>query len=339
MDFKKILFVLAAGIICLGVSSCKKEEESTYKSFVGSISFDLPPFVEVGEEVTVTPKGLYAYDDDTFGYSWKVSPIMSKSDTTKKESDPATVSGTFTYHIPDTLCNLEFLCTAFATGYYQSSTSHKTSIIDKEKSLSGRDFKYATDTFTDERDHKTYYIVRVGNTEWFCSNLAYQEYGVPYMNTAVTGDVFGQFYNWEEAALACPEGWRLPEEQDWIDLAKEFEPAGSFSPGITLPGIAGHMLSMAILNGEKDSLWEFWPKVKVTNEKSLNVIPSGYTYQDGDSFKFKDFGDKAVFWTGTPYGEDQAYYRYFVEGNPDVLVTTGDKKTFYATIRPVRDVK
>lgn len=340
MDFKKILLALSVIIICSGISSCKKEEEEkVYKSFGGYIDFTLASFVEVGDVVTVTPTGITAEENDTYGYYWIVSPVMTAADTTKKYTDPETVTGAFTFQIPDTLCNLEFRCTAYNPGYYSVSATQKTAIIDKEKSLSGRDFSKATGTFTDKRDNKSYYYVRIGELDWFCSNLTYEGAGVPFRNSHLTSGLFGMFYNWDEAVQACPEGWRLPTEEDWVALAQSFEPDGSFKEEETFTGVTGHLLSNAIFNGEKDSLWEYWPKIKVTNEKSMNVLPFGYCYSDGSTFTFKGFGDYAAFWTGSSCGDDHAIYRYFNEGNPDILVSSADKKTFYATVRCVREAE
>ena len=96
----------------------------------------------------------------------------------------------------------------------------------------------ATGEYTDARDGNTYQWVRLGKQEWMASNLKYgtlyyendgplaDGYGDPRQVIAdglgfdfeVDFNEHGNLYTWEEALAACPEGWRLPTDEDWQNL-------------------------------------------------------------------------------------------------------------------------
>lgn len=94
--------------------------------------------------------------------------------------------------------------------------------------------------YTDSRDGRTYQWVRIKNQEWMTSNL---QYGTPYYENEYDGlladgygdaqevisreltfdfeadfNDYGNLYTWDEALTACPEGWRLPTDDDWQQL-------------------------------------------------------------------------------------------------------------------------
>ena len=33
--------------------------------------------------------------------------------------------------------------------------------------------------------------------------------------------IFGKYYTWTEAQTACPEGWELPSDADFVELARK----------------------------------------------------------------------------------------------------------------------
>lgn len=79
------------------------------------------------------------------------------------------------------------------------------------------------DIFTDPRDGQTYRMIRVGNHDWFAENLRYEAEGsFCYKNERRRGDMHGRLYPFEVAHAACPSGWRLPDDEEWAQLALEF---------------------------------------------------------------------------------------------------------------------
>jgi TolB-like protein len=60
------------------------------------------------------------------------------------------------------------------------------------------------ETFTDQRDGKSYRIMNIGGLTWFAQELNYKT----------------DQYTHSEAKTACPSGWRLPINSEWNVLAK-----------------------------------------------------------------------------------------------------------------------
>jgi uncharacterized protein (TIGR02145 family) len=76
-------------------------------------------------------------------------------------------------------------------------------------------------SFVDERDGQSYNTTTIGNQVWMAENLNYQtENSVCYNYEEANCEINGRLYPWSDAKdLACPEGWRLPTEDEWKELA------------------------------------------------------------------------------------------------------------------------
>lgn len=334
----KHIFLWLALAASLFAVSCKKEEEEELDEYLyGSVYFSIPQFLSAGQTVTLSPTGVRRADGGGLGYAWEVTPT-AQLDTSRFEKDPASKKPDWTYTIPDTLVTLQIKVTAFAAGYYTSSCTQETVVVDAENSVRGLDFSGADGIFADPRDGKEYPYVTHGGRDWFARNLAYEGAGQPYDYCPAVKDIFGMYYTWGEASAACPEGWRLPTEADWVALASGFRPDAGFQPQETFTDVAGALMGNARFNEEEEPLWEYWPSVKITNDAKLYILPYGYAAAGhGGKYGFTGFREFAVFWTADEYDAEMAIYRYFYQDKTGVYANAGFKEDFLASVRCVRD--
>lgn len=351
MSLGKLNSMLMIAVIVLAAISCKKKDDTTNIVYVdGTLKFELPEFIHPGEVLTMKPKGLTHPDGGEIGYYWKVSPSMNAFDTTRflnglnASGQPS--DGSFTFKFSDTLQTYTVYCNAFSEDYSTSTVNFSTTVVspDLEGSITGTGIKLS-DPY-DKINGIEYYYTTIGDLDWCREDLALTTSGTPFRNGKAMDGVFGLFYNYEDALKACPEGWRLPTDEDWASLGKALvdNNEGTFIHH-TIPGIAPKIIADAYFNNVK--MWEYWPSMgKITNEANLGMIPTGFANlgqadKDGNytSAEFSGVYEYAVYWTADKVegNEDQAYYRYIYCKSPDMMVGKGDIKSFGANVRCVRN--
>lgn len=338
----KLSYLVLALIVSAALFSCKKksDDDTTSSYLSGSLKFNMPRYVGVGDVYNLTPSGVTHPEGGKVGYYWVVS-AYSLRDTVKTLTDPDTVSPSYELEIRDTLGTFTVTCGAYADGYYASVASSTFTVVDPTLggTLSNTGISAGDPSISDSRDSavddaNVYYYTTVGSVDWFRNNLAYTGSGIPYEDCPVMSHVFGRYYTWEEAMTACPEGWHLPSLEEWKNLANSISTM-AFDTYDKFTGIAGDMMVDARFNDYK--MWEFWPAVKITDATGLAMIPTGYATLTGASADFSTIGDYAAFWTSDSVDDTSAWYRYINVNLPDVYLGSGDKSSFAASVRCVRD--
>lgn len=190
-------------------------------------------------------------------------------------------------------------------------------------------------TFTDPRDGNEYHWMRYGNLDWMAENYRYNinddsKCGI-YLDKdkkAIDVNTYGRLYTHEAAEAACPEGWRLPTDEDWKNLEMTLGMSASDANKWDERGnIASRMLTRydetcdldLRLGGYKDP----WRAMGAT----------GYLY----------WGVYGFYWTAskdTEQGKGEGYYWYrkFIFNSESVIRQSTTNEMFFS-VRYVRDAK
>ncbi len=341
----RIVTILAFGAVLVCSLACKKSDSDTsLPSLDGTLTFkSIPLFVNPQQEVTfVLNEGITHPEGGTVGYSYT---ITEGSRSVKDTLAEGVMSFTYkfcdrSYFDADTLRAVTVSATAFADGYYSSYTGSQEVEIVKGGlsggSISGILLGLKDTSFVDSGTGTRFYASKVGDVWWLKRNVASEDKGMPYVNAPAMLDVFGSYLNWEDAKNSCPDGWTLPAEDDWVALGKVLG-AENAEKGKPIEGIAGKLMVDATYNYEEVKLWNYWPKVKITNESGLSVLPVGYAnLSAGEDGQFIGLQEFTAFWTADECDDQTAYCRYIWEESPDLQIGAYDKKSFGASVRCIK---
>lgn len=323
MNFRKLIYISA---LILAAISCKKDEETPMTpSLGGTLTIaGLPEFVAPGENMTLTPKGAIHPDGKEISYSWKVSPSMTKYDTTR----------VFNHTFSDTLRTYTIYCNAAAEGYSSLSAVTYTTVVapGPDGSIQGIRFKDIAEDTVYVR-HMPYYYKKFGTQTWTLNNMAVRS-GVAFRDSDLMSEVFGRYYNFNEAKAACDsldtadQNWELPSMADWEALVSNIK--GNPTYGLT---VTAAMLAPATFNGVK--MYDYWPIVgEVTNGSGFSALTSGYANTVSKNFRGEQ--EYAVFWTADEATETEGYYKYLILDQPGLFTGKGDKASFGASVRCIR---
>ena len=149
------------------------------------------------------------------------------------------------------------------------------------------DIRSMSGSFTDPRDGQTYRTIKVEGREWFAQNVNYEVPGHSwcYEDKENYCTRSGKLYDLEGARKACPEGWHLPRDREWMDmlvgLTKCYEgvdKCGKFA--------------------EKMKATTGWHGGGGTDEYGFSVYSSGYRKVIGKStVRYEEMGEYAGFWS------------------------------------------
>lgn len=199
--------------------------------------------------------------------------------------------------------------------------------------------------FMDLRDGNTYGWIRIGNLEWMTSNL---KYGDPYYERVFDGllagtygpqsvtskygnddleadyEKYGNLYTWDEAGTLCPDGWRLPTDEDWKNLEMAL---GMSQADANRKGWRGDYFLTLLTQGEEGL--------------GFNLQLSGGAWPDGWGLYLADVGEFGYFWTATedidgPLGIQTVWYRK-IFGNNEAIYRGTQTLDILMRVRCCRD--
>jgi len=193
--------------------------------------------------------------------------------------------------------------------------------------------------YTDPRDGETYKTLKIGDQVWMAENLrylpevvepdsgsqtiplyyvlAYDGNSVPEAEASTYFETYGALYNWAAARSACPAGWHLPTEAEWMQLA-------DFAGGAIIAG-----------NKLKESGTAHWGVVNddITDEFGFTALPGGCCLADGLFDGLEDFG---TWWTNTEIDSTGASYILMTDNGSGVYSGRSIKEHGFS-IRCVKD--
>lgn len=170
--------------------------------------------------------------------------------------------------------------------------------------------------FTDTRDGRTYATINIGGQCWLAENFKYASASsVIYNNDAANLNTYGRLYNWNDALSVAPAGWRLPTDNDWIQLEQYL---GMTSTAAYQIGYRGT---------------DQGTKMKVGGSSAFNLVLGGHRNTLGG---FAELGLTGNYWTSTEYAVDAAYSRSVYNNNSQVG-RQGGMKAANLSIRLIRN--
>lgn len=172
----------------------------------------------------------------------------------------------------------------------QQIPQHRSTI---ESSLPSNPFE--TDTsgiFEDQRDGIEYKWIRIGEQVWMAENLRYD-----FSDSWMYDGIYGRMYSPEAAIEACPDGWHLPSDEEWMELEIHL---GMYT-GVNKRGYRGTDEGAKLK--EKGTTHWLRANYYATNESGFTALPGGIYFNDGG---IGGFQKDAYFWTSTQ--ASTAYY-------------------------------
>jgi len=233
-------------------------------------------------------------------------------------SDDKTMDGTVNGSFMSSITGLTESTTYYARAY---ATNNVGTSYGNEETFTTASSWACGDPFTDARDGNLYETVAIGGQCWMAENLAYlpsvfpsstgsettvHNYVYGYEGTDVSAAKatanyasYGVLYNWGAAKTVCPDGWRLPSDEEWKTLEKHLGMSETDADilGLRLIGAVGRKLKSTsgwLNNGNGD------------NSSGFNALPGGDRISGGG---FYFLGIYADFWSSTENGPSDAWYR------------------------------
>jgi uncharacterized protein (TIGR02145 family) len=251
------------------------------------------------------------------GFYWSSSITNPGPDS---GGEKVVVDGTsnenFDYNLKNLEPNTIYYYLAYAINNEGTSVGEVTNFTTSEDNIG------ESGTFTDSRDGNTYKWVKIGEQVWMAENLAYLPnvsppsegsdtepyyYVYDYYGTSVTEakatdnySTYGVLYNWPAAMEACPDGWHLPTNYEYEQLAEYVsDQKGPYSKGgnYNWYSVGKHLKATGTIE-DGDGLWhKNNPDDEGSDDFCFSALPGGNLYYDGG--RFNSIGYNGTWWSAT----------------------------------------
>ena len=172
----------------------------------------------------------------------------------------------------------------------------------------------ADEPLIDSRDAKPYPVVRVGARFWMAHNLAFTTENSWCYENAAECDETGRLYTWNAAMHACPDGWRLPSDEEWIALEMHL-------------GMSAEDAKKTGARGKDEGA-----KMRSGGSGGLEMPISGYRRPTGESVRR---GERAAYWAATEANQENAWHRD-IRKDVGTVYRSPVTKTYALSVRCIR---
>lgn len=260
------------------------------------------------------------------GVCWSttsIEPTLSDYHTTDGAG-----TGTFTSNLASLTSGTTYFVRAYATNSEGTAYGNTISFTTEEPAPVSNEGQPCPDapTMTDNSGN-TYETLLLGTQCWTKTNLrtkkdkngndftstsisaAVPYYYIPTSNNWLSSDlpftsydasVFGYYYNWEAAKVACPSGWHLPSEADWTALTTYLSTKSEYLCGsYNAKGLAS---SEYWYTNNPSSLYSCRVNydLSTNNATGFSAIPAGNYYSSYNNNEGVALaGSSAYFWTSS----------------------------------------
>lgn len=202
--------------------------------------------------------------------------------------------------------------------------------------------------FVDPRDNQEYKYVKIGDQTWMAENLNYnlnEGSGSWCLNNlSINCDTYGRLYNQETALEACPTGWHLSSDEEWLelerflgmkdeDLQEDYSTRESGNVGLKLKSVTGWSKPPRNRTYVDEEGVSHEQEGSGLNSVGFNALPGGWISSD----YFEYLGFYTVFWTSTQFGRDQVWIRDLSNSSNGVSRYTGSSEFAGGYVRCIKD--
>jgi len=168
----------------------------------------------------------------------------------------------------------------------------------------------------DTRDGRSYPAVAIGGQVWLARNVSFPtEPSWCYEDQPGDCEANGRLYPWAKAGEACPGGWHVPSDDEWIELERRI---GISKDSLYTDNFRGRGAAARLLED---------------GDLGFDARLSGYREPDG---AYEHRGALAAFWSSTEADRKTAWSREF-QSNDGGMARMAISKESAVSIRCVRD--
>ena len=214
----------------------------------------------------------------------------------------------------------------------------------------------------DVRDGNTYCTMEYGDMVWTTENMRYlpqvdntrdnsSENNVPkyyvygytqvILSTALglpNYSTYGVLYNYAAAQEACPAGWHLPSQEEWVSLVNYLKSNEEFVCGTNVANVAKSMASNDLWTSSNTEC-AVGNVLQDNNTSAFNGKPGGYisiTTATSSNESFYNLNSEADWWTATQVNTASAY-RFYIGKDSKTTSISAKAKFFGYSVRCVKD--